>query len=62
MSDDSESIQKQLANARTKEQNALAEYLRYKTRYYDELWAEASQEVKRLEAKIRKQNARQSGR
>jgi hypothetical protein len=62
VSDDSESIQKQLADARTKEQNALAEFLRYKTSYYDGLWAEAMEEVKRLEAKISKLRARQSRR
>jgi hypothetical protein len=56
--DDIESIQKQLADARTKEQNAVAEFLRYKTDYYDRLWAEAMEEVKGLEAKISKLRAR----
>jgi len=40
------------------EQNALAEFRRYQTPYYDKSWAKAIERVKRLEDKIPKQEAR----
>jgi hypothetical protein len=58
VSDDEESIQKQLVDARAEEQNAFAEFRRYATPYYDESWADAMEKVKRLEDKISKREAR----
>jgi hypothetical protein len=58
LSDDEESIQKQLVDARAEEQNAFAEFRRYATPYYDESWAEAMERVQRLEDKISKRKAR----
>ena len=49
-----DNIQWQLANARKEEQNAMAEFRRYETPYYEELWAEAIEKVQRLEAKLSK--------
>jgi len=57
VSDDSESIQKQLADARLEEQKAMADFRRWETSYYGQVWAEAIEKVKRLEAKIPKQKA-----
>ena len=62
VADDNESLQKQLADARMEEQNAMAEYRRYETLYYDAAWAKAIEKVKRLEAKIPKRLAQKSGR
>jgi hypothetical protein len=47
-------IQKQLTAARKEEQNAMAEFRRYETPYYEELWAKATEKVQRLEAKLSK--------
>jgi hypothetical protein len=58
VSDDEEPIQKQLVDAHMEEQNALAEFRRYETPYYDKSWANAIERVKRLEDKIPKQEAR----
>jgi hypothetical protein len=51
-------LQKQLAEARLEEQNALAEFRRWETAYYERAWAKAIEKVKRLEAQIPKQKAR----
>jgi hypothetical protein len=58
VSDDEEPLQKQLVDARAEEQNAMAEFRRYETPYYDKSWAKAIGRVKRLEDKIPKQEAR----
>jgi len=57
VSDDAEPIQKQLADALMEEQNALAEFRRWQTPYYEKAWAEAIDKVRRLEAKIPKRKA-----
>ena len=43
-------LQKQLADARLEEQNALAEYRRWETAYYERAWAKAIEKVNRIEA------------
>jgi len=57
VSDDRESIQKQLADAQKEAQNAMGEFRSWGTRYYEEAWLEAVERVKRLEAKIPKKRA-----
>lgn len=56
-SDDPALIQEQLANARSEEDNALAEWRRYPTPYYEAMWNEAIRKVQRLEAKLTKRKA-----
>jgi phosphoenolpyruvate carboxylase len=58
VSDDSESIQEQLAAAQKEAQNAMGEFRSWGTRYYELAWLEAVEKVKRLEAKIPKKRAR----
>jgi hypothetical protein len=58
VSEDEESLRKQLAAARVEAEIALAEFRRYSTPYYDRSWAEAVEKVKRLEDKILKREAR----
>ena len=50
-------VQKQLADAREEAQNALAEWRRYQTSYYERAWAEALEKVHRLEARLPKRKA-----
>jgi len=57
VSDDSESIQKELADAQKEAQNAMGEFRSWGTRYYELAWLEAVDKVKRLEAKIQKRKA-----
>lgn len=52
-----EQVQKQLADAREEARNALAEWLRYPTPYYEKAWTEAIEKVQRLEARIPKRKA-----
>jgi hypothetical protein len=50
-------LQKQLAEAQMEEQNAMAEFRRWGTPYYEKAWAESIDKVERLEAKIPKTKA-----
>jgi hypothetical protein len=54
---ETEDPQKQLADAQTEAQNALAEWRRYPNSYYELAWAEAIDKVKRLEARLLKRKA-----
>jgi hypothetical protein len=47
-------LRKQLAEARLEEQNAMAEFRRWGTPYYEREWAKSIEKVERLEAKIPK--------
>jgi hypothetical protein len=58
VSDDIESIQKQLDEAQMEARNASAEFQRWGTTYYGIMWDEAVEKVKLLEAKIAKQRTR----
>ena len=49
--------QKQLADAQKEAQNALAEWRRYPSPYYEREWVEAIDKVKRLEAMLPKRKA-----
>ena len=51
----------QLGDARREAQNALAEWLRYPTPYYEAAWDEALDKVQRLEARIPKRKATSGG-
>ena len=57
VSDDSESIQKQLADAQKEVQNAMREFRSWGTPYYEQAWLDAVEKLKRLEAKIPKKRA-----
>ena len=57
VSDDSESIQKQLADAQKEVQNAMREFRSWGTPYYEQAWLDAVEKVRRLEAKVPKQKA-----
>lgn len=52
-----EDLQKQLADAQKEAQNALAEWRRYPNHYYELAWAEAIDKVKRLLAFSRQLSA-----
>lgn len=56
-SDDQDLIQKQLADTRKEEQEAMAEWRRYSTPYYEAVWNVAIAKVQRLEARIPKRKA-----
>jgi len=56
-SDDQDLIQKQLADARKEAQEALAEWRRYPTPYYETMWKEAIAKFERLEARTPKRKA-----
>jgi len=43
-------LQKQLDAARLEERNAMAEFRRWETTYYEKAWTKAIQKVARLEA------------
>ena len=50
MKPEESNLQKQLADARKAEQDALAEFRRWETSYYEQAWAAAIKKVARLEA------------
>jgi acyl-CoA synthetase (AMP-forming)/AMP-acid ligase II len=58
---ETDNLQKQLADAQKEAQNALAEWRRYPSPYYELAWAEASDKVKRLEARLLKRKATLGG-
>jgi hypothetical protein len=54
-------LQKQLADAQKQAQNALGEWRRYPNAYYELAWVEATEKVRRLEARLPKRQATSGG-
>ena len=54
---ETDDLQKQLADAQREAQTALAEWRRYPNPYYELAWAEAIDKVRRLEARVLKRKA-----